>query len=797
MSRDIVPERVLGLLRLPTVALTLLFIIYCNVYMWFYVPSDDFEFTWSPDTQLFVVDLTESALAAPHLREKDEILAVDEQAVRRMTTFYPLPLKSTYTFTIRRGEDILTEVVPVPTRLTMLAVKNQLPTTILSIVGWAVGALILLIARPSNSEAVRAGYIFLLAPVVLVGIQAAQDGAPLAWLGGHVLLFYLPVAWIYLGFIPRFRPLPRPVKALFAFLLTAATLFALAAMYEALFLFPDGVGFEVMAGVSLYTVGFLLSGAGMITFVLTLALRAVATQADTYLRQQLSILLVFVAAGALPIVILTILPNIFFGVILLPFPLAISLMLLIPAGYLFVIHRNGFLGLDPIFSRGLFVVLFSLVIFGFYVAGLYAVQRLLRLDGAEAVLPATIVFFPTLLLAVYVNRPIYSFVQQLVYGDAPLNQDTLANFTASLAAQPEAHTINEVITALAKLLDVTHASFVVSNGSGRTTHVASVGLDEIEPISTNMITNIRRPLLRATVGELDDPFNCFAWAEILVPVVIRGEPMGVLALSRPGRDGYFNAREVAFLSQAAGVLAVASENIYLFEATRNLSMQALAIREEERRQLSLQIHDTPLQQVTFVAHTVDRLLAKLSDGGQLLVDEEVRAALEKTGQHVRMAADALRSICFGLYPPFRDQGARATVEETVHHFEQVHELRIELTFTGCALTTEPVGTERVTTAVSHVLGEALNNVVKHVPDAQVRVNLHCERERLMLTVTDNGSGCAIPNLSFSELVRRGHLGIVGMHEWARYAGGRLQIEENNPKGLSLSLLVPCALVDRM
>ena len=795
MSRDTVPKRGLDQLRLPAAALTLLFIVYCNIYMWFYVPPDDFEFTWSPDTRLFVVDLTDSALAAPHLQARDEILAVDGQPVRRMTTFYPLPLKPTYTFTVSRGEDILTENIPVPTRLTMLAVKNQLPTTLLSIVGWAVGALILLFARPGNSEAMRAGYIFILAPAVLVGIQAAQDGAPLAWLGGHVLIFYLPIAWIYLGFIPRSTPLPRSAKAIFAILLAAATLLALAATYEVLFLFPEGVGFEVTIGISLYTVGFLLSGAGLIAFALILTLRTAVTPPGTYLRQQLSILLVFVAAGALPIVVLTILPNIFFHIILLPFPMAISLMLLIPAGYLFVIHRKGFLGLDPLFSRGLFVALFALVIFGFYVAGLYAVQRLLNLDGAEAVLPATIVFFPTLLLAVYVNRPIYSFVQQLIYGDAPLDQDTLANFTASLAAQPEARTINEVITALAKLLDVTKAAFTVSSGSGSPTHVALVGLDEIEPISTQTITNIRQPLLRATVGELGDAFNFFGWAEILVPVAIRGEPMGVLALSRPGRDGYFNAREVAFLSQAAGVLAVASENIYLFEATRNLSMQALAIREEERRQLSLQIHDTPLQQVTFVAHTVDQLLAKLSDDGQSPVDGEVRTALEKTGQHVRMAADALRSICFGLYPPFRDQGARATVEETVRHFEQVHELRIELTFTGCALAAEPVGAERVTTAVSHVLGEALNNVVKHVPDAQVRVNLHCERERLMLTVTDNGPGCAIPNLSFSELVRRGHLGIVGMHEWARYAGGRLQIEENNPKGLSLSLLVPCALVD--
>ena len=45
-------------------------------------------------------------------------------------------------------------------------------------------------------------------------------------------------------------------------------------------------------------------------------------------------------------------------------------------------------------------------------------------------------------------------------------------------------------------------------------------------------------------------------------------------------------------------------------------------------------------------------------------------------------------------------------------------------------------------------------------------------------------------LSLSELIRRGHLGIVGMYESARYAGGHLRLQAGEPHGLEVFLTCP-------
>jgi hypothetical protein len=87
MSRWI--DSVLYRLREPIAAVALLFILYCNVYMWFYVPPDDYEFTWSPDTQLRILSVPESSLARPYLQPGDRLVAIGDRPVRRMELLYP------------------------------------------------------------------------------------------------------------------------------------------------------------------------------------------------------------------------------------------------------------------------------------------------------------------------------------------------------------------------------------------------------------------------------------------------------------------------------------------------------------------------------------------------------------------------------------------------------------------------------------------------------------------------------------------------------------------------------------
>lgn len=786
-------NQVLFRFRVPIAAVALLFILYCIAYMWFYVPPDDYEFTWSPDTQLRILSLPAESLARPYLQPDDSVIAIGGRSVQRMAVLYPLPLQTYYEFTVQRGEAILTYEIPVPTNLTALALKNQLPTTLLSLAGWAVGALLLLFARRENIQAVHAGYIFLLGPVVLVGIQAAQDGTPYAWLGGQALVFFLAAAWPYLGLIPREQELsPLSTRGLLLLVGVAVGL-ALLAVYEILILFPHGLSVEEMYGISMYSAGFLLSGVGLVAFVLLLGWRAFTLPQGSYLRQQLLILLVFVGIGVFPIVFLTILPRVLLDTVFLPFPIAIALMLFIPAGYLFVIYRRGFLGLDPLFGRSIYLTLLSLLVFVFYAGGLYSVQRMLNLDGPEAVLPATVVFFPTLLLTIYLNRPVNYFVQQLIYGKIVLNQETLAEYALALSARPEIATLDHIIASLADVFNSSCALLTLKDKDGHFVQISAKGSPVTGVVSRAQIPEFHEPVVRATLSQDEEPpaLALFQWAELAVPLKAREEQIGILFLSRPGPDGYFNAKQVMFLKQAASMLAVASENISLFEVTRSLSMQALVVQEKERQRLALEIHDAPLQEITFVTNTIDHLIFKMGTmfpvGGDPIGENLARILSEANG-HLRTAATALRNICLGLYPPFRDQGMQLTVQEIAREFEEKHGLDISLILDHYPQSADVHSNGATAIAVSRILSEALKNVVKHTPDASVWVQLYAGEENLYLSVADNGPG--VPDLSLSELIRKKHLGIVGMHEAARYAGGHLELRASKPHGLEVFFTCP-------
>ena len=765
--------------RLLVTAVTLLFIMYGIIYLWFYVPYGGPGFLWRPDSQLII----QTPQPGSELLPGDVVLAIGDTTPQRMRPIYPLPLQAEYAFTVQRGGETLTHLIVVDALLNSTIISFYLPATLLSLAGWLVGAIILLLARFDNRQAITTGLIFLLGAAVLIAIQASLEGAPGAWLVGHVLIFIQAVSWVYLGTIPRSGPLPARIRKLFAGLYGVAAVLGLTAVYEVLYLFPQGTSYQEIVGISLYSLGFILSALGLITCIILLTVRLLRLPRSAYLRQQLAILLIFIAIGTLPAMFLTILPHAIWDVALLPFPAAITLMLFIPAGYLFVIYRKGFLGLDLFFSRVIHLVLLSLLVFAFYTGGLFLVQRWLQLPGSEVLAPATVIFFPTLLLTLYASEPVSRFVQQAIYGNIVLSQDALAELALTLSARPEITTLENMVTAVARILDISQASLALKDDSGK---LIPVGNADCWPTAVpQSVTELENPLLRSRsedkeqVGTL---LSAFDWAELLIPVRIRHESIGVLALSRPGADGFFNARQLNFLTQAAGVIAVGSENITLFESTRKLSRQLLAVQEQERKKLSRQIHDDPLQEITYATSVIDQIVAEASQKGGLT------AVLQKAASHLRTAASTLREICVGLYPPFREQGIELAVREIVHHFQTTYGLD-----TAVAIHNDsPANTvdHQLATAVCHILTEALHNIVKHASEGQAEVSLSLSSTELNLTIADSGPGTHLTQRSVSELIRLQHLGIVGMHEWARLVGGELQIKARNPTGTVVELNVP-------
>src|SRR5690606_34683106 len=129
--------------RLIVTAVMLLFVLYGVIYLWFYVPYGGPVFVWRPDSQLIIqIPETESSLQAG-----DIVLSIEGTAPRRMRPIYSLPLQEEYEFDLQRGGETITALVLVAAPLNSATVSHYLPATLLSLAGWLVGTIILLLAR--------------------------------------------------------------------------------------------------------------------------------------------------------------------------------------------------------------------------------------------------------------------------------------------------------------------------------------------------------------------------------------------------------------------------------------------------------------------------------------------------------------------------------------------------------------------------------------------------------------------------------------------------------------------------
>ena len=89
------------------------------------------------------------------------------------------------------------------------------------------------------------------------------------------------------------------------------------------------------------------------------------------------------------------------------------------------------------------------------------------------------------------------------------------------------------------------------------------------------------------------------------------------------------------------------------------------------------------------------------------------------------------------------------------------------------------------TALFHICQESLANVAKHSRAKHAEVHLWTARERVLLEVSDDGSGFDLRKMS----VTLGH-GLSNMHVRARKVGGDVEITSNPGQGTTILAWVP-------
>ena len=263
-------------------------------------------------------------------------------------------------------------------------------------------------------------------------------------------------------------------------------------------------------------------------------------------------------------------------------------------------------------------------------------------------------------------------------------------------------------------------------------------------------------------------------AGLWVPLVVRGEPIGVItAADKVGRDPRFTDEDMR-LAQAFGTRSGSA-----VELTRRMSRQTvrsmLQAQEVERSRISRDLHDQTGQALTALllglnaarrAHTLEAALAGLAD-----LDGIVREAL----------AD-VRSIAVRLRPAALDElGLAAALERLAASACEGSEAQVSVTTT---LGVDERLPAEIESAVYRIVQEAVGNAVRHGEARRVEVTVVTRPDAVIATVEDDGRGFD------PDRVRDGRLGLVGMRERAALFGGRLSVESSPGRGAAVTASLP-------
>jgi two-component system sensor histidine kinase UhpB len=196
----------------------------------------------------------------------------------------------------------------------------------------------------------------------------------------------------------------------------------------------------------------------------------------------------------------------------------------------------------------------------------------------------------------------------------------------------------------------------------------------------------------------------------------------------------------------------------------------LRAQEAERARLARDLHDEANQSLTGV---LLRLRAIEHDAPDAL-----RPELRETAEAATMAMDELLRLARELRPSaLDDHGLEAALRTQVNWFAR--QTGVEATLQIAPDLGELGSDEQI--VVYRVVQEALNNIAQHAGATAISVELRRADGRKMLRVTDDGCG-------FNDATEdTPGLGITGMRERARLAGGRLRVRSRPGHGTVVEL----------
>lgn len=247
-------------------------------------------------------------------------------------------------------------------------------------------------------------------------------------------------------------------------------------------------------------------------------------------------------------------------------------------------------------------------------------------------------------------------------------------------------------------------------------------------------------------------------------------------------------REVARRKAVEGSLREAQDRYRsLFVASqimerklRQLTRQIITAQEEERKEISRELHDEVVQ--TLVGINVE--LATLGKGASLSL-RVLKAKIARTQRLVENSVNAVHRFARDLRPAVLDDlGLIPALHAYSKGLARRKKINIQMTAFGGV---EALGGIK-RTVLFRVAQEALTNVSRHAQATRIRMSISKMSDFIRMEINDNGKSFSVAKMLFAPHPKR--LGLIGMKERVEMVGGAFTIVSSQSQGTTVRADIP-------
>jgi len=223
-----------------------------------------------------------------------------------------------------------------------------------------------------------------------------------------------------------------------------------------------------------------------------------------------------------------------------------------------------------------------------------------------------------------------------------------------------------------------------------------------------------------------------------------------------------------------------AESDRLQEQLRQLSRQILLTQEEERREISRELHDVIAQTLTGINVRLSALAKEASVNTKGL-DRNIA----RTQRLVEKSVDIVHKFARELRPAVLDDlGLIPALHSFLKNFTTQTGVRTQLTaFAGL----EALDTAR-RTVLFRIAQESLTNVARHAKASRVEIGIQQCPDCICMRIKDDGKSFNVEGILNAKGRKR--LGLLGMRERLEMVGGSFGIESSPGKGTTVTARVP-------